>query len=49
MGARASRFLGAVDALHPVGNVIELVYYPLGLEDWAGNKAALAEITKGLP
>ena len=32
----------------PDGNMIELVYRPLGLEDKAWNKAALADKTKGI-
>ncbi len=32
----------------PDGNMIELVYHPLGLEDPAGNQVALADNTKRL-
>jgi len=32
----------------PDGNMIELVYHPLGLEDSAGNDVALADISRGL-
>ena len=32
----------------PDGNVIELVYHPLGLEDADGNQVELPDNTKGL-